>query len=63
MTAVQTRTDSIGHDLRVSIRAEIEALHVFEVDAEAHHETDRLAALQARENDLWDALSNAQQLP
>lgn len=63
MTATSTRTDSTAHDLRISIRAEIEALHVFEADAEAHHQTDRLAALQARENELWDAIGNIAQLP
>lgn len=63
MRAVQERsTDSVGHDLRISIRAEIEALQVFEADAEAHHQTARLAELQAHEAELWDALGNTQQI-
>jgi hypothetical protein len=53
----------LGHDLRISLSADIEACHESEAAARANHQNDRLAELQAQEADLWDALGNTQQLP
>lgn len=53
----------LGHDLRLSLNAQIAAIHVFEADALANDQPDRLAELEAHEAGLWDALGNAQQLP
>lgn len=53
----------LGHDLRLSLNAQIAACHVFEADALANDQPDRLAELEAHEAGLWDALGNAQQLP
>jgi hypothetical protein len=63
--ADQADTDpsALGHDLRISLNAQIAAAHVFEADALAHGQLDRLADLEAHEAGLWDALGNAQQLP
>lgn len=52
----------LGHDLRVSLCAEIAALHVFKRDAEARRDVAALATLELREAGCWDALGNAQQL-
>ncbi|RBM18086.1 hypothetical protein DI005_20035 [Prauserella sp. PE36] len=52
----------LGHFVRISIRAEIEAVHVFQTDAARHGQSEYLAALEAHERELWDALANAQSL-
>lgn len=59
----QPEPSALGHDLRLSLNAEIAACHVFVADARARRQPDRLAVLEAHESGLWDALGNAQQLP
>lgn len=45
-------------ELVTSVLAEIAATEVFEHAAEAAHDTTRLAALDAHERGLWDALAH-----
>ena len=61
--ADQAEPSGLGHDLRLSLTAQIAACHVFATDARARRQPDRLAALEVHESGLWDALGNAQHLP
>lgn len=65
-----TVTGDLGHDLRLTLRAQLEADEIFErrcrreiangIAPEIN--TARLAAIEEHERGLWDALANAQQL-